>query len=268
MMRLLLVCAIALLSVTAALEPPGEDDPADVRFDGFDSKKDMNSQERKEYRHRRFHVFRLKKMVQQAFKCARCNGLGTVPEKHMGGTRNRFATIVNVTCPECGGSKLLLSKSAHDALAEYYRERTRFQGIYRFDAPLDTGLERWLMNAVTSVETVRRLNIDGYGRLQSGAGNIGDMYLIAVEAFHLTAIKEQFVVQAYLKLEDGCSRMNLMVVFDERPAGITEGMRFLVLAHDEGEVIYEALLGKRTARCLTAIDVKPFNSTAKLPWDW
>lgn len=233
----------------------------------FSDERAMKPKDRAAMKTARFHVFRLKKKVIDAMQCRRCRGKGLT--RGAARVSDDVAEEVATACSGCGGTRITIGGPVHEALAAFGRELYRFEYRYPFAAPLQTGLERWLIENVTTVEALRRLNWDALERLRSGRSRPGDMYVMAVQCFARRNIKGTPVLQAELRPDNTAeSDLNLMLLMDGQDDRFPATARLLVLAIDEGDVYYRNIFGDAlTARALTAIDVSELRAEL-LPWDF
>ena len=231
----------------------------------------LKADEKREKDSARFHVFRLLKEAKKKFVCAGCNGTGRQIIRVPDGDAGRLKSPREVTCAVCEGTCIAPTEGVQAALAAYYSALFNFEAKYPSDSPLKTDLERWIVGNVTSDQAVMRLNADGAKKLQSGRKEVGDVYVLGVEAFGLQPRSKVPLVQAFLHPRVDCpsrESLNLMVLFDRGiPDEIDVDTGFVVIAVDLGADYYEGLLGNSIkTRVLSAIWVKKI--TAKpMPWN-
>ena len=263
--------SIAVLVASAMGDPPRRKvpmekpstQPAASQSSVFASEKDMTPDEKKAMNMARYHVFRLKKKVQQKFLCPTCKGTGKLHASSWVKPRSGGLAHVEdgeVWCQDCQGGKVLPSPGFHAALSDYNRRKLDFEKLYPFAAPLKTGLESWLFTNIKDTQTVALLNVDVYDRLRAGAARPDDVYLLGVEAFNLTDYKKRPAIQAHLRMPgEGRHQVNLIIFYanDKLPEKLHDNSCFLVLGYNEGRTIYDTWLGgAKTAQVLTAVAVK------------
>ena len=226
----------------------------------------------REQKSARYHVFRLKKKAQESIRCIRCKGKGKAVVRVTSPARSGGVYIEDVwkRCPRCGGARICPSKGFHAAMADYCRKKRQYEKRYLlFGGRLATGFEPWLFQKVKTDRAVQLLNLDAWQRLSSGKAKIDDVFFVAVQVFNITERNGAPIVQAWLKPEKGFERdMNLIIVFDKLPDGLTDSSRLLLLAYNQGETEYMNFFDKKLeARVLTAMEVRKITGR-KLYWQW
>ncbi len=229
----------------------------------FTSTRGMNKLQKQQMRDMRFHVFRLKKEAQAAIKCSRCKGRGKamVNVKVPKAGETYQVETVKQTCPKCGGTRILPSPGAHEALAAYVAAKRRFDDKYVFAAPLKTGLESWIMSGIKTLAAVANLNADCANRFARGDFDEGDVCLLGVRVFNVIDDDPSgmVIVQALLEpYVPGMRELNVMIVLpDDKRNKIRDGHRLFVMAVNDGPVVYHNVyLEDRTAQVMTLLKYK------------
>lgn len=255
---------MAIMVLVAASWLLGPEIPITV----FKSLKEMNAAEKRDMKSSRYHVFRLKSEVKKAFLCQRCKGSGSQQFRVQRPGARGWAEDVQGGCATCDATGICPVDSIQDKLDDYCRRKHLYEKMYPFDAPVETGLEAWLLERVKSLRTLRRIHQSACRRMAGGSIPEGRAVLAVVEIFNIIEEGDSITYQATMWTSKSAGLgYNLMLVAPEMPEGVEEGSCILGLMFNAGKVEYENFMHKKLeAHVLTMLSGRNLGKR-QMPWD-